>query len=145
MKIQVNFKKTKSSKEIKEYAKEKMQRELEKFPNTAEIANIVISQKGETYSASCHVKGANSYSFYSEAFGHEKHEAVDSMIKKVHAVLRKKKDKATDHREVHPKGHKNEAYADTNFIDFYHDDNELISIDSEDLLKLENLKKKSGS
>ncbi len=116
MKINVNFKKLKVSDPIKEYTIEKLTRELDKFHSQVETIDVIITPSGQNYTASCHIKGSSNSSFLAEGLGEETHSAVDSVIKKIHHILRKNKEKAVKHR-VHHAG--NREYQDYSFEDSY--------------------------
>lgn len=137
MELYINFKKVKISQTIKKYTREKIQRELEKFNTNIAQADVIISQEGFNYSVSCHMIGANSFSFHVEGVGSETHEAVDSVVQKIHSILKKKKDKITNHRR---KIKKLEKYKETPFLDIYNKDWDMIPIDAEDIIKYENTK-----
>lgn len=139
MKIDIHFKKTKSSDELSHYTKEKIKRELEKFHPMTDQIEIIIQQEGLNYRAKCHIKSSNAESFSSEGSGTETHEAVDNMIKKIHSVLRKHKEKL---QSRHKRKQKNSQYHDISFADLYHDDSDFFSIDSEELIKFEESQKK---
>ena len=126
MKIHINFRKIKESEEIKQYAKSKILRELEKFSNSIEKVEVVLGKEGLRFTCKCHMTGGRSLSLNTEGLGDETHEAVDQMIKKTHNILRKNKEKTKEHRGVAGK-----FYRDTLFADLYEEEEKLEDIKKE--------------
>ena len=139
MKIEIHFRKIKNSVELKHYTIEKVKRELEKYHPMTNQVEIVIQNEGLGYIAKCHIKSPNTENFSSEGSGPETHQAVDDMVKKIHSVLRKHKEKILNRNK---RKKKNTHYHEISFADLYHNDSDFFSIDSEELIKFEDSQKK---
>ena len=142
MECKIHFKNSKPSRLLKEYAESKILKTIEKYSTKPIEANLSIEKQGYEHLCHCHVIGGDGFNFQVESRSSERYGAVDLLLHKLEAQLKRKKEKLKKH---HTKGKKptfmSLAIDNENPNTVECDD---LPIDAEDLLKYEKGKSKQA-
>lgn len=129
MECRISFKHMKRSQAIVDYTESKIIPKIEKFATKPIDARVTFSAEAKSYSAHCHVIGGDGLNCQIEFQSHDMYSAIDTIVDKLEALLKKQKEKIKDH-----KNHSNLKHL---ALAEYTDEFAEPAIDAEDLIKYE--------
>tara|TARA_B100000524_G_scaffold343806_1_gene240310 strand:+ start:801 stop:1232 length:432 start_codon:yes stop_codon:yes gene_type:complete len=139
MECKIHFKNSKPSKLLKEYAETKILKVIEKFSTKPIEAAITIEQQNYEYLCHCHVLGGDGFNFQVESKSEDRYGAVDVLLHKLEAQLKRKKERLKKHLGKNQKPNFLSLAVNNNQETVFCDE---VPVDAEDLLKYEEAKKK---
>lgn len=98
MQFQFSFKHMETSQPLQNYAEEKIRAKVEKFVTKAIDIQVTFSVDRHLQHALCVLKSGDGFSLNVEHSCGDMYGSVDRMIDKLHAQLKKKKDKLKTHK-----------------------------------------------
>ena len=131
MQLQFSFKHMETSVALQEFAEKKVTEKIQKFVTKAIEAHLIFSVERHNQTAKCLLTGGDGFNLEVEHTSDDMYASVDQLCSKLHAQLKKHKEKLKNHKGTH-------LGRDPNFQLEVEDTEEAV--DAGDIIKLEEAK-----